>query len=76
MDGWGMYGCMDVRMMKHENLLGSKKYIYSEAKYAALSLPRLDGENEDERDTESDGQPDGDRNKLQGDLKPGQVRCG
>lgn len=28
---------------------------YLEAEDAALSLPRLDGENEHERDTESDG---------------------
>ena len=47
----------------------------SEAEDAALPPTRLDGENEDERDAQSDGQPDGHRNQLQGDLESGQVRC-
>jgi hypothetical protein len=66
---------MDEWMMKHKTLFGlEEKYL--EAENAALSLPRLDGENEHERDTESDGQPDRDRNELQGDLEPSQVRRG
>jgi len=59
-----------------QTLFGLKKMNDLEAEDAALSLTRLDGENEHERDTESDGQPDGDRNELQGDLEPSQVRCG
>ncbi len=63
--------------MLHETrtLFGLKKKDL-EAKDTARSLARLDGENEHERDTESDGQPDGDRNELQGDLEPSLVRCG
>jgi len=55
MDGW---------MMKHKLYCIWFEEKDLEAEDAALSLTRLDGENEHERDTESDGQPDGDRNEL------------
>ena len=64
---------MNEWMMKHKLYWFEENDL--EAENAALSLTRLDGENEHERDTESDGQPDGDRNELQGDLEPSQVRC-
>jgi hypothetical protein len=59
-----------------QTLFGLKKKIDLETEDAALSPTRLDGENEHERNTKSDSQPDGDRNELQGDLEPSQVRCG
>jgi hypothetical protein len=53
----------------------TKRRFLSEAEDAALALTRLDGENEHERDAESDGEPDRHRNQLQGDLEASQVRC-
>jgi len=45
----------------------------SKAKDTALPLTRLDWENEYKRDTKSDGQPNGHRNQLQGDLESTRV---
>lgn len=65
---------MDVWMMKHIIYLVGRQ-MDLEAEDATLSLTRLDGENEHERDAKPDGQPDRDRNELQADLEPGQVQC-
>ena len=64
MDGSWINGWMDDET---HTLFWFEKKPNSEAEHATLSLTRLDGENKDERDTESDGQPDRDRDELQGD---------